>query len=386
MSVKRRDHKNRILKTGESYRNSDNLYMYRYTDIHGVRRYVYASSLEELRDKEMTIHRDMHDGIDYAAGEVSVSQLIDRYMNLRRGLSSNTRRAYNTCIKRIQADTFGELQIKRVKLSDAKNFFVRLHDEGLKQNTIQIYMNILKPSFEMAVDDDMIRKNPFKFKLSDVVPRDATIREALTKAQQDRYLDFIKRYGTDNYYDDILILLGTGLRVSELYGLTKADINFKANCIHVRRQLCRTAEKPYFVKSPKTKSGIRNIPMTPSVAKTLRDVIRKRKTPKVEMVIDGQSQFLFIDKDGKPKVAMHLENYMRLMQKKYIDLNGKSLPNITPHVLRHTFCTNLQQAGLDVKSLQYVMGHSNVSTTLDIYTHSNFDVAQKAFEQVASCL
>ena len=104
------------------------------------------------------------------------------------------------------------------------------------------------------------------------------------------------------------------------------------------------------------------------------------------MVIDGQSQFLFIDKDGKPKVAMHLENYMRLMQKKYIDLNGKSLPNITPHVLRHTFCTNLQQAGLDVKSLQYVMGHSNVSTTLDIYTHSNFDVAQKAFEQVASCL
>ena len=184
MSVKRRDHKNRVLKIGESYRTSDNLYMYRYTDIHGVRRYVYASSLEELWDKEATINRDIHDGIDYAAGEVSVSQLIDRYMNLRRGLSSNTRRAYSTCVKRIEADAFGELQIKKVKLSDAKSFFVRLHDEGLKQNTIQIYMNILKPSFEMAVDDDMIRKNPFKFKLLDVVPRDATIREALTKAQQ----------------------------------------------------------------------------------------------------------------------------------------------------------------------------------------------------------
>lgn len=317
---------------------------------------------------------------------MSVSQLIDRYMNLRRGLSSNTRRAYSTCVKRIEADAFGELQIKKVKLSDAKSFFVRLHDEGLKQNTIQIYMNILKPSFEMAVDDDMIRKNPFKFKLLDVVPRDATIREALTKAQQEHYLDFIKRYGADNYYDDILVLLGTGLRVSELYGLTKADINLKANCIHVRRQLCRTAEKPYFVKLPKTKSGIRNVPMTPSVAETLRGVIQKRKTSKVQIIVDGQSQFLFLDKEGKPKVAMHLENYMRLMQKKYVELNGKNLPNITPHVLRHTFCTNLQQAGLDVKSLQYVMGHSNVSTTLDIYTHSNFDVVQNAFEQVASCL
>lgn len=188
----------------------------------------------------------------------------------------------------------------------------------------------------------------------------------MTKVQQDRYLDFIQRHGTDNYYDDILVLLGTGLRVSELYGLTKADINFKVNCIHVRRQLCRTAENPYFVKLPKTKSGIRNIPMTPNVAKTLKGIIQKRKTPKVEMIIDGQSQFLFLDKDGKPKVAMHLENYMRLMQKKYVELNGKTLPNVTPHVLRHTFCTNLQQAGLDVKSLQYVPHHCGYRAIMHI--------------------
>lgn len=96
--------------------------------------------------------------------------------------------------------------------------------------------------------------------------------------------------------------------------------------------------------------------------------------------------FLFLDKDGRPKVAMHLENYMRLAQKEYIKQFGNTLPNVTPHVLRHTFCTNAQQAMLDVKSLQYIMGHSTASVTLDVYTHSDFDSAERAFRQIASAL
>lgn len=104
------------------------------------------------------------------------------------------------------------------------------------------------------------------------------------------------------------------------------------------------------------------------------------------MLVDGCSGFLFLDKDNKPKVAMHLENYMRGMQQKYVKLYGETLPNITPHVLRHTFCTNAQQAALDVKSLQYLMGHSTASVTLDVYTHSDFDSAERAFKRIAPAL
>lgn len=385
MSTKRKDVKKRILKTGESQRKEDGLYVFRYTDVHGKRRYTYSTSLEELRLKESVIQRDLCDGIDYEAGEITVSALISRYMNLKRSLSQNSRRAYNTCVKRISDSHLGKQQIRNVKNSDAKGYFVALHDAGLKRNTIQIYMNILHPAFEMAVDDDMLRKNPFKFAIADIIPNDAKARPALTKVQQERYLSFLERCGSD-YYNEIVVLLGTGLRVSELYGLTKNDINFKANCIQIRRQLCRTAEMPYFIKTPKTKSGIRNIPMTEIVRETLKNAIQNRKVGDTEMIVNGQGGFLFLDKNGNPKVAMHLENHMRMIQRQYIELNGDTLPKITPHVLRHTFCTNVQQAGLDVKSLQYVMGHSNVSTTLDIYTHSNFDLAQKAFEQIASSL
>ena len=384
MSEKRRDQKGRILKTGESQRN-DGHYMFRYTDIHKKRRYVYAKTLEELRQKEADIQRDTVDGIDYAAGEMTVIELVTRYMNLKRSLKENSFRAYDSVINRIREDPFGQKQIRHVKLSDAKSWFVSLHDRGYKQNTIGILQSVVRPAFEMAVDDDIIRKNPFKFKLSDVVPKDAYVRDALTKEQQEKYLQFVQDCG-GNYYDDIVILLGTGLRVSELYGLTRADIDFDRRCIHVRRQLCRTAEKPYFFTPPKTKSGIRNVPMTDAVYMALMRVVKARTAPKVELLVDGHSAFLFLDKSGMPKVAMHLENYMQGLQARFEKAYGKPVPRITPHVLRHTFCTNVQQAGLDVKSLQYLMGHSNASVTLDVYTHSSFNSVERAFEQIASSL
>ena len=386
MSEKRKDKKGRIFRSGEGQR-PNKTYFYRYHR-NGDKKwcYVYAPTLEELRQKEEVIQRDLLDGIDYAGGEITVAELVDRYINLRRGLKENSMRAYGSAINRIHTDPFGSRMIRSVRLSDGKGWFVSLHDKGLKQNTIGILQSVLRPAFEMAVDDDMIRKNPFKFKLSDVIPNDAYVRSALTKAQQEQYLQFIRDHGKDNYYDDIVILLGTGLRVSELYGLTRADIDFDRRCIHVRRQLCRTAEKPYFVTPPKTKSGIRNVPMTDAVYMALMRVVKARTPPKVELLVDGHSGFLFLDKSGMPKVAMHLENYMRGLQARFEKAYGKPVPRITPHVLRHTFCTNVQQAGLDVKSLQYLMGHSNASVTLDVYTHSSFDSVERAFEQIASSL
>ena len=384
MPEKRKDSKGRVLKDGESQR-ANGTYDYRYTDIHKKRRRIYAKSLTELRKKEEELWRDLADGIDYAAGEMTVADLVDRYMNLKRGLKPNSLRSYNTAVKRIRTDPFGRKAIKTVKLSDAKGWFVFLHDSGFKQNTIGILQSVVRPAFEMAVEDDIIRKNPFKFKLSDVVPKDAYVRNALTREQQEKYLQFVQDYG-GNYYDDIVILMETGLRVSELYGLTRADIDFERHCIHVRRQLCRTAEKPYFVTPPKTKSGIRNVPMTDTVRAALRRVVKARASTKVEALVDGCSGFLFLDKSGMPKVAMHLENYMRGVQGKFEKAYSKPVPRITPHVLRHTFCTNVQQAGLDVKSLQYLMGHSNASVTLDVYTHSSFESVERAFEQIAGNL
>lgn len=385
MAEKRKDKNGRILKTGENQRKNGT-YDYRYTGTDKKVRCVYAKTLEELRRKEEIIQRDKADGIDYAAGEIIVSELIDRYVNLKRDWRENTRRAYGTAINRIKEDAFGQMKVRLVKPSDAKAFYIGLHDMGSKRNTITIFHSVLRPAFEMAVDDDIIRKNPFKFQVSDILQNDAEKRTALTDAQQKAYLKYVQENSQDNYYDDIVILLGTGLRVSELYGLTKKDVDFKTRCIFVDHQLCRTADKPYFITAPKTSSGVRTVPMSETVYAALKRVLKKRTASKSEPIIDGYGGFLFLDKPGMPKVAMHLENYMRNLQKKINRIYGNAFPRVTPHVLRHTFCTNMQQGGIDVKSLQYLMGHSNVSVTLDVYTHTDFNAVQEAFRKVASSL
>lgn len=120
-------------------------------------------------------------------------------MGLKRDIGPNTLRAYQTAVNRIRESDFGKLKVRNVKLSDAKRFYIELHDKGIKRNTITGYHSILRPAFEMAVDDDMIRKNPFKFKVADILPDDAAKRTALTKSQQETYLKFIRENGQDNY-------------------------------------------------------------------------------------------------------------------------------------------------------------------------------------------
>ena len=282
----------------------------------------------------------------------------------------------------VSKEDFGYRMIRDVKPSDAKQWFIKLHEDGRGYSTITSVRGVLRPAFEMAVEDDIIRRNPFSFKITDVVPNDSQTRQAISKEVKERFLAYIresKHYS--QYYDEIVILLGTGMRVSELYGLTKADIDFEARRIKVERQLTRTRHCEYYIEKPKTASGERYIPMTNEVYQAFQNAVQRRKQPKVELLIDGHTGFLFLDKDGKPKVAMHLEHVMKRIVDRYNDTHEDQLPSITPHVLRHTFCTEMASSGIDLKSLQYLMGHSDAGVTLNVYTHASYEAAENAMRK-----
>ena len=195
---KRKDSKGRILKPGESVR-ANGTYDYRYTDISGQRKSVYAPTLEKLRKKETEIIRDSMDGIDYSAGDITVCELVMRYMQLKCSLKINSLKAYSSPIKRLNVSAFGKRKVRTIKISDAKAYFLSLHNAGLKRNTISVDYSVLHPAFEMAVDDDIIRKNPFKFSLADLLPNDSVKRFALTKHQQEFYIDCIRKYRDGRY-------------------------------------------------------------------------------------------------------------------------------------------------------------------------------------------
>ena len=377
MPEKRKDHKGRVLKEGESYRKKDKLYMFRYKDVRGKVKAIYDSDLKSLRKREKEILKQIDDGIDYASGEVTVIALVEKYIALKEGVRYNTKVGYNFVLNLIKKEDFGYRKIRDIKPSDAQKWFIKLHKDGRGYSTLTSVRGVLKPAFQMAFEEDVIRRNPFDFIITKYVPNDSKRREALTESEQEIWMEFIKNDNTyKKYYDEFVVLLGTGMRVSEFCGLTKKDLDFKNRRINVDHQLVRDRHSRYYVEKTKTECGRRSIPMTQDVYDALQNILKKRPKLKTEMLVDGYSGFILIDKKDCPKVALHIENECRWAMKKYMKFHSdKPLPNITPHVYRHTFCTNMVNAGMDVKVLQYIMGHSEIDVTLNIYTHMGYERA-----------
>jgi len=383
MPAKRTDHKGRRLRQGESQRKNL-LYQYRYTDEAGKRCTVYASDLNELREKEAAIQRDREDGIRYSSGQVTVTELAERYIDLKQGVRYNTKVGYQYVLNMLKKEEFGKARIRDIHVSDAKRWILKLHKDGKGYSTLTSMRGVIKPAFQMAYEEDMIRRNPFDFKLADVVSNDSEKRIALTPDQQEIWMSFIREDKTySKYYDEFVVLLGTGMRVSEFCGLTKKELDFKRRRIRVDHQLVRERGGKYYIEKTKTASGCRFIPMSPEVYQSLKNILRNRRKVRMEMIVDGYSDFILMDQREHPKVALHLENEMRWAMKKYRKIHpDRPLPNITPHVFRHTFCTNMAAAGMDAKTLQYLMGHADIGVTLNVYTHATYDLAEQQMAKI----
>ena len=236
----------------------------------------------------------------------------------------------------------------------------------------------------MAVDDDLLRKNPFQFQLATVLVNDMMTREAITKKEERTFLEFVKNdKHYSKYYDGMYILFKTGMRISEFTGPTISDLDMENWTINIDHQLQKTGTNVY-IDTTKTYAGKRVIPMTDDVYEALSRILSNRPKLKVEPMIDGHSGFLCIDKDGKPMVAMHWEKYFQHAVERYNSIYRVQLPKITPHVCRHTYCFNMAKSGMNPKVLQYLMGHSDISVTLNTYTHLKLDDARDEMDKIAS--
>ena len=282
MSEKRRDNRNRILREGE-YQRTDGRYRYRYIDEDGKEKNVYSWRLDKndptprgkkrelsLREKEKQIQADLFDHIVTRGGNYTVVELVEKYTSLKTGVGHNTKAGYKTVINILNKEAFGKQRIDKVRLSDAKAWLIKLQQvDGRGYSSIHSIRGVLRPAFQLAVDDDLIRN------------------------------------------------------------------------------------------------------------------LANRVAPKIEPMVDGYAGFLFLDKNDKPMVALHWEKYLEHIIEKYNKIYRIQMPKVTPHVCRHTFCSNMAKSGMNPKTLQYIMGHSDISVTLNVYTHVQFDDAQAELLRVA---
>lgn len=397
MSEKRRDSKNRILQSGESQR-PDGRYQYKYTDTFGETKFVYSWKLVptdkipagkrpdlSLREKIKQIQKDLDDGIDTIGKKMTVCQLYAKYIRQRGNVKRGTKKGRRQLMNLLSEDKLGAASIENVKLSDAKEWALRMQEKGIAYNTISNHKRSLKAAFYVAVQDDCLRKNPFDFQINEVLNDDTEPKVPLSPEQEKELLNFVQEDKVyQKYYDEIVILLETGLRISELCGLTDTDLNFEKGFINVDHQLLRSAEDGFYIETPKTDSGIRQVPMTAIASEAFKRVLKNRKGAK-PIIIDGYAHFLFLNRDGLPKTAANYEAMFQGLVKKYNKCHKEPLPKVTtPHTMRHTFCTKKANAGMNPKALQYIMGHANIVMTLNYYAHANFDSAKAEMDRLDS--
>lgn len=375
------------LKKGETEKSSGG-YEYRWTTPDGKRHSVYAPTLEKLRELEEQIAVDKRDGIKADIRSLTVNDCFKLWRELKRGIKDSTFKNYIYMYEMFVMPTFGKKRVVQVQKSDVKRFYNSLVDNKvLSISTVDNIHNVLHQVFQVAVDDNYIRQNPTDRMLKELRVahgHEVEKRKALTLSQQELLFKFLletPRYR--HWYPVFYIMANTGMRVGEITGLRWRDVDMENGVISVNHTLVYYNHQDeigtyYSINTPKTEAGVREIPMVAGVKEAFEMEREYQAELGIESIsrVDGYDDFIFVNKEGRIQhqgtLNKALKRIMRdcndqVLLKHDLDTDPVLLPNFSCHVLRHTFATRLCESGINIKVIQSVLGHVDISTTMDIY-------------------
>lgn len=413
MTAKRKDSKGRILRDGE-IQKADGRYEFRYYDVNNYRRSIYSWRLTEtdaapegkrdcqsLREMERQLIRDVQDGL-LTQQKVTLNSRWDDYINNKPELKQSTRTNYRYMYDKYVRDEIGNMAMTSIKFTTMKKFFNHLiHEVGFKPNSVEIVHTILHPVFTIAMRDGLIRINPTDGIMADLKRSndwEKPKRHGLTEEQQRAFMAFVETSRQYNHWNPLFsCLLGTGCRVGEMLGLRWEDVLWKENVISINHNLIYrlqdSGKVEFHVTTPKTRNGVRLIPMFQNVRRELQnEFMRQEKSGFCQDVVDGYSGFIWQNRFGtvlsphcvNRAIARIVDDYNELEAEVAKSENRAPLviPRFSVHQLRHTFCTRLCENETDLKLIQEIMGHADISTTMDVYNESNTERKKASFARL----
>ena len=411
MAKERKDKKGRILQRGE-YQYPNGRYEWTYTDANGEKQKVYSWCLTEtdkppkgkscdkcLRVLEREISRSVQDGIDVAkARKFTLDELWEKHIAIR-NLKQSTRTNYRYIYSKYIQPVFGNRKVDTIKYSEIIKFYTELIEVyNFKPNSMEVVNTILHPIFTTAVRDDIIRKNPTDGAMAEIKNRhdwEKPKRHALTEEVQAAFINFIREHKVYSHWLPVFtVLLGTGLRVGELIGLRWEDCDFENNIININHNLIYrqqdSGKVEFHVTTPKTKAGIRDVPMFAEVKRALiAEKTRQMQKGFCKSVIDGYSGFIFCNRYGNVLSPHCINRAIERISRDYNEAETAAakaekrtallFPHFTNHNLRHTFCTRFCENETNIKIIQEIMGHADVTTTMDIYNEATMKKKKESF-------
>lgn len=353
------------------------LYSARFVDKYGKRKQKRFKKLQECRQwiADAT-YIDKHSNI-MQASDIMVDAWFDYWIEVKKKtVRPNTVRNYTERYERNIKGVIGKMLLTDVKPLHCQKIFLNMADEGYRTTTIYQARIALYNMLEFAKENDVIRYNPCKKSVKSDMGKPSVPKEALTIDTQRKFLEYAKGQSYENQYR---FILQTGLRTGELVGLKWSDIDFNAKTLTIERTMeYRYKVGEWRVGEPKSKSGYRTIPLTEEAIRILKD--QKEKNKKIKVIPIEWNAFVFLCRKGTPvKNSTYDTALFKICDK-------AEIARFSMHILRHTFATRCIEAGMKPKTLQILLGHSNIGITMNLYVHTTEDEKQKEIELVAEAL
>lgn len=371
-----KDLRGKELGVGISQRE-DGWYIGRYTNKRGKRVQKIFQKLQECRqwlaDAQYT---DEHSNIDFPE-EMTVNAWFEYWIGIKkRTVRYNTIRNYTERYHRNIEPVIGRKKLSAVNSIHCQTIMNRMADEEYATSTIYQTRITLFNMLDYAYQNDVILKNPCNKIVKSDIGKNTKKKEALTIEAQRTFCNAIVGNAYEYQYR---FLLQTGLRTGEMVGLKWSDVDWKKRTLTICRSMeYRHSTKEWRIGEPKSKSGYRTIPLTDEAMEILR--LQKKKNKSISIIPIEWSEFIFLCRKGTPvKNSTYDTMLFKLCEK-------ADLPKFSMHVLRHTFATRCIEAGMKPKTLQTILGHSNIGITMNLYVHTTEDEKHKEIDRIADAL
>ena len=407
----KKDKKGRKLNQGERQRK-DGRYEYRYKDSLGKTKSVYSWRLKDtdatpegkprekaLREMEVQIAKDKMEGI--AQTDITLNAYFGIFLEAKQDLRESSWVNIKLNYTRYFKESIGYYPLTSINYTMVKKHYLSIIKEhALTLNTMRVVNNVLHQLFESAIKDGLVRNNPTNGVLKElrkIIPASSS-HIPLTREEQTAFLGFIKNNPTyRRWYPLFLFLLSTGCRIGEAAGLRWKDCDFEKNEIHIERTLYYGRRKAggygVVVNSPKTQTSQRTIPMMSGLKTVLlQERGRVHIKQNGELLDIKDPSLVFHNTRGTSlsscsvDVVIHhiCAAYNRQETAAAIDEGREPilLPDFTAHALRHTFCTRYSENESNLRVIMEIMGHSDITTTMNIYAKATSTVKKTSMQEL----